>query len=185
MLIIGKIFIGKSGWILGILADINSSLTKTILGNSLKGAANNFMVAFKSGAIVEKGLSGVIFSSGLFIVAALIVLIILLLIVLILLVRQFELTILVLFAPIMFATLVSDATNSSFKAYIKYYVAVCFQTSVMAIGMALVLDKLAVKEFTPFVGDFLGVDLIYKTMMLVILGLFILKAKSFLTKILG
>ena len=47
------------------------------------------------------------------------------------------------------------------------------------------MDKLAVKEFTPFVGDFLGVDLIYKTIMLVILGLFILKAKSFLTKILG
>jgi hypothetical protein len=113
-----------------------------------------------------------------------------------LIVREVEIVILTCVAPIVFSTLASDSTSDIFKKFMKYFCVVCFQTIIIAIGFVLLKDGI-VSTLTGGITDGIidgntsldfgkaFLNLILQSFRMIIIGLFMVKAKSLMTKLIG
>lgn len=133
MLIIGKIFVDKSIWVLQQICHINNSIIIKLTDTITIGRTMFTMESLDE----YTGIGKFLFAQYYLIIVAIILLCILVMIVN-LIKRKIELVILVMLAPLFFATLSSATTMDTFKSYIKHFIVVCFETLIITIGFCTI-----------------------------------------------
>ena len=182
LLIVGKLVIDNGLWILSLIADINTSLVASIV--TLTGSLDDvFGYTMLMTELSSSSGANLFFVSIIFIIFAVLLAISIISMYVILVIRQLELGILVCLSPIFFSTLVADVTNDVFKSFIKNFIVVCFQTTVMAV--AAVLFYTSIQSFVS--GTATGIFAGFMETLVGIMGLtfFMLKSKSLLREWIG
>jgi hypothetical protein len=182
MLIVGKLMIDNAMWILRTIGEINTLLVTSII--SLTGNLNDvFGYSALTTTLESRGGVNLFFMSIIFVVFALLLVLGVIGMYVMLVIRQIELGILVCVSPLFFSTLVADVTNEIFKAFIKNFIVVCFQTTVMAI--ACVLFYTSIQSFISGTATGIFVGFIETVIGIMGLTFFILKSKSLLRESMG
>ncbi|MEN8906662.1 MAG: conjugal transfer protein TrbL family protein [Clostridiales bacterium] len=196
MLVVGKVIIGKSGFILKTISTINMKITNTLMGGGIDNAETieryqkiahdtiNANLSEKGAAVGVAFFSTIINS-----VSFLVILVAVFIIIFIFCARYLEIAILFIISPIFFATLIADVTNDVFKSFIKQFIAVTFQTIIIVVALRLVLfitnGEGTIKFIEKDVSGVSYLNMVMGVITLVLLCFITLKAKSFFSKLLG
>jgi hypothetical protein len=182
MLVVGKMMVDYSMWILQLLGDINKSMVTAIV--SLGGDLSS-VIGYSNLNTTLSGSSGInlFFICIMFFIFCALMFIAVIGMYVVVVVRQIELGILICISPLFFSTLVADATNDVFKSFIKNFIVVCFQTTVMAIACVLFFSS--IKDFIS--GTSGGMFAGFTEAVVGVMGLtfFIFKSKSLLRESMG
>lgn len=180
MLFVGKFATDSSYFVLKTISSLNTALAEKILSlGSLNEAA--LYNAVKQNAGPQDVVLG-FFQYIVFGFLGLILLLLFLGIGILLVVRQLEMATMVCVSPIFFATLCGGFTDV-FKSFIKNYVAVTMQTTVMAIGIVF-FNKLSAEFATA--NSFTQIATFFGTIFtLFAIAAFCLKTPSFIRQTLG
>ena len=185
MLVIGKYLVDSGLWILKAIAGISTYLSTLILNNANTNITGlyNLNGAYSSATAGAGGGVQAISSGVLFLIFAVIALLSAVSIFIVLILRQIQLGVLVCASPLFFATITADVTNDVFKAFLKHFFAVAFQTTFMSIALALFCGS--IKSFLS--GSSVGVGGGFVGMLVGIIGLsfYMVKTPSTINSILG
>jgi hypothetical protein len=182
MLVVGKMMVDYSMWILQTLGGINTSMVTAIV--SLGGDLSSVMGYSNLNATLS-GSSGIglFFICVIFFIFCILMFIAIIGMYVVVVVRQIELGILICISPLFFSTLVADATNDVFKSFIKNFIVVCFQTTVMAIACVLFFSS--IKDFISGTTGGIFSGFIETVVGVIGLTFFIFKSKSLLRESMG
>lgn len=180
MFIAGKTAIDFSYTAMKAISDINTTLSNTILSLGTLGEAKlkESVIAY----IGNTAALNVLIQILIFALIGLILLLFLIAIGILLAIRQFEMAVMTCLAPIFFATLCGGFTDV-FKSFIKNYIAITLQTTVMAIGIVFfskLSSQFATSDALTQIATFFG------TMIsLLAIAAYCLKTPSFIRQTLG
>lgn len=185
MLIVGKYLVDSGIWILKSICSVNTYLATQILNSSNTNitALYNLNGSYSSATASITGTTQALGSGILFFLFAIIALLCAVSIFIVLILRQIQLGVLICAAPLFFSTIVADISNEVFKAFIKHFFAVAFQTTFMSIALALFCGS--IKSFLS--GTSVGMGGGFVGMLVGIIGLsfYMVKTPSTINSILG
>jgi len=139
LMLVSKFMVDNSVKLLGYISEINTSATNIVL-NYPQTALNSLWDVKNIVETVEKTVSNPFDLIGVNIIVGLsmIILSICMIIIFVVLVsRQIELGVLAIVSPLFMATVTSSISNDVFKAFLKHFIGVVFQTLFMAVAIVI------------------------------------------------
>lgn len=139
MLVITKIFVDNTSWVLKMICGANNFLTLKILDMTSVNVENLYDVsrAWNDGLAPTATIDAEIGLSVLFLVFAMVALLAAIAMFIVLILRQIHLAVMICVAPLFFATMIVDVSNFVFRNFLMHFIAAVFQTTFMAVALAI------------------------------------------------
>ncbi len=185
MLVITKIFVDNTSWVLQTICGANNFLTLKILDMTSVSIENLYDVsrAWNDGLAPSSTIDEEIGLSVLFIVFAMVALLAAVAMFIVLILRQIHLAVMICVAPLFFATMIVDVSNFVFRNFLMNFIAAVFQTTFMAVALAIFCGSIQ----SYLSGTVLGISGGFVGMCIGIIGLsfYMVKTPSTINQILG
>lgn len=185
MLVITKIFVDNTSWLLQSICGANNFLTLKILDMTGGSIENLYDIsrAWNDGLAPASTIDSEIGLSFLFLVFAMVALLAAVAMFIVLILRQIHLAVMICVAPLFFATMIVDVSNFVFRNFLMHFIAAVFQTTFMAVALAIFCGSIQ----SYLSGTVLGISGGFVGMCIGIIGLsfYMVKTPSTINQILG